>query len=58
MFGVPCRQSVTFLNYSATEQLVFDVTSEAKGYEKAYARGYSVLNSFSDYVPGRAAGPT
>ena len=58
LFGIPYRQSVTFFNYSATEQLVFDVTSEAKEYEKAYARGYSVLNSFSDYVPGRDAGPT
>lgn len=58
LFGVLYRQSVTFFNYSLTEQLVFDVVSEANDYEKAYARGYSVLNSFSDYVPARDAGPT
>jgi hypothetical protein len=58
LFGVAYRQSVTFFNYNATEQLVFDVMSEASDYEKAYARGYSVLNSFSDYVPGGADGPS
>jgi hypothetical protein len=53
MFGTGYRQSVTFVNYSATEQLVFDVMSEDKDYEKAYARSYSVLNSLCDYVAGR-----
>jgi hypothetical protein len=56
MFGNVYRQSVTFFNYSTTEQLVFDVMSEDKDYEKAYARSYSVLNSLSDYVPSREAG--
>lgn len=58
MFGVPFRQGITFFNYSETEQLVFDVMSEEKDYEKTYVRGYSVLNSLCDYVPNRDAGPS
>lgn len=56
--GVPYRQSVTFLNYSSTEQLVFDVMSSEAEYEKTYARSYRVLNSLSDYVPNAETGPT
>jgi hypothetical protein len=58
MFGTGYRQSITFFNYSATEQLVFDVMAEEKDYEKTYARSYSVLNSLSEYVPGSEAGPS
>ena len=58
ILGVPFRQSVTFLNYSSTEQLVFDVLSSEVDYEKTYARSYHVLNSFSDYVPNAETGPT
>jgi hypothetical protein len=58
VFGVSYHQSITFFNYNATEQLVFDVMSEEHDYEKTYARSYSVLNSLSDYVPARAAGPS
>jgi hypothetical protein len=58
VFGVAYRQSITFFNYSATEQLVFDVVSEEKDYEKTYARSYSVLNSLCDYVPGHESGPS
>jgi hypothetical protein len=58
IFGAAYRQSVTFFNYSATEQLVFDVMSEANDYEKTYVRSYSVLNSLCDYIPSREAGPS
>ena len=58
MFDFPYRQSVTFFNYSATEQIVFDVSAPEADYEKAYARSYRVLNSLSDYVPGAEVGPS
>lgn len=58
ILGAPFRQSVTFLNYSATQQLVFDVASPDVDYDKAYTRSYHVLNSFSDYVPNAETGPT
>ena len=58
IFNLPYRQSITFFNYSKTEQVVFDVMSEQKDYEKTFARGYSVLNSLCDYVPGQDSGPS
>jgi hypothetical protein len=56
--GVPCRQSITFFNYSSTDQLVFDVMSSEAEYEKTYERSYRVLNSLSEYVPKSETGPT
>ena len=50
----PYRAERTFFNYSPTEQLVFDVDRLNQDYAKAYSRSYSVLNSFSDFVPGHA----
>jgi hypothetical protein len=58
ILGVPFRQSVTFINYNSTEQLVFDVMSSEADYEKTYDRSYRVLNSLSDYVPNAETGPT
>ena len=40
LFGSPYRESVTFFNYSPTEQLVFDVRSPEADYEKTYSRSY------------------
>ena len=58
MFGAAYRQSITFINYSETEQLVLDVAALEADYEKAYARSYRVVNSLSDYVPNAETGPT
>ena len=56
LFGSAYRESVTFFNYSPTEQLVFDVRSPDADYEKTYSRSYRVLNSLSDFVG--ESGPT
>jgi hypothetical protein len=58
LFGFPFRQSITFFNYTSTEQLVFDVMAPEKEYEKTYNRSYRVLNSFGAYVPGQESGST
>jgi hypothetical protein len=58
LFGFPYRRSVTFLNYSEKEQIIFDVSAPAPDYEKSYARGYRVLNSLSDLPADRTSGPT
>ncbi len=49
LFGSPYRESITFFNYSPTEQLVFDVRSSDADYAKTYGRSYHVLNSMSDF---------
>lgn len=56
LFGSPYRESVTFINYSPTEQIVFDVRSPEVDYDKTYSRSYHVLNSLSDLVGEQ--GPT
>jgi hypothetical protein len=56
LFGALYRESVTYFNYSATEQLVFDVRSTEADYAKTYSRSYRVLNSLSDFT-GKT-GPT
>ena len=56
LFGAPYRESVTYFNYSPTEQLVFDVRSPEADYEKTYSRSYRVLNSLSDFAA--EPGPT
>jgi hypothetical protein len=58
LFGFPYRRSVTFINYSEREQLIFGISATAVDYERTYMRGYRVLNSLSDLVPGSAEGPT
>jgi hypothetical protein len=57
LFGASYRRSITFLNYSETEQFIVDVIAVADDYEKTYARGYRVLNSLTD-LPISTAGPT
>lgn len=57
LFGFHYQRSITFLNYSATEQFIVDVTATADDYAKSYARGYRVLNSLTDY-PVSNSGPT
>ncbi len=58
LFGFPYRRSVTFINYSEKEQLVLDISGAAADYDKAYMRGYRVLNSLSDLLPANTTGPT
>jgi hypothetical protein len=50
LFGFAYRESITFFNYSPTEQLVFDVRSPDADYAKTYSRSYRVLNSISDFT--------
>lgn len=57
LFGLRYRRSITFLNYSEKEQFIIDVQAGSAEYDKAYARGYRVLNSISD-TPIDPTGPT
>ncbi len=58
LFGFPYRRSVTFVNYSEKEQLMFDVCGAEADYAKAYMRSYRVLNSLSELLPTSTLGPT
>lgn len=58
MFGFPYQRSVTFINYSPTEQWTFDVLSPTGDYGKTYGRSYQVLNSLSDAPSAQGDGPT
>jgi hypothetical protein len=58
LFGVARRRSVTFVNLRPQEQVVFEISAAAADYEKAYARGYRVLNSISEMPSMSRPGPT
>jgi hypothetical protein len=58
LFSVPYRRSITFLNYSGKEQIIFDLGAAASEYQKTYFRGYRVLNSLSELTSDSASGPT
>ena len=58
LFSVPYRRSITFVNYSETEQITLDVGAATPDYGKAYIRGYRVLNSLSELRSASASGPT
>jgi hypothetical protein len=58
MFGVARRRAVTFVNLRAQEQVVFEISAATADYEKAYARGYRVLNSISEMPVMSPPGPT
>ena len=58
LFSIPCRRSITFLNYSGKEQIILDIGAAASDYEKTYLRGYRVLNSLSELTSDSASGPT
>jgi len=58
LFGFPYRRSITFLNYSKQEQLIFDISAPESDYQKVYARGYKILNSLSDLSASNSTGPT
>jgi hypothetical protein len=58
MFGVARRRSVTFVNLRAQEQVVLEIGAAAADYEKAYARGYRVLNSISELPVTNQPGPS
>ena len=48
LFGFAYRRSVTFVNYSKTEQLVIDVRAPAPEFDVVSIRGYQVINSLSE----------
>jgi hypothetical protein len=58
MFGVARRRAVTFVNLRGQEQVVVEISAPTAGYEKAYARGYRVLNSISELPVMSRPGPT
>jgi len=58
IFGVARRRAVTFVNLRAQEQVVFEISAATPDYEKAYARGYRVLNSISELPATGLPGPT
>jgi len=58
MFGVGRRRAVTFVNLHAHEQVVFEISAAPADYEKAYARGYRVVNSISELLVTSRQGPT
>jgi hypothetical protein len=58
LFSLPYRRSITFLNYSDSEQIIFDISAASSDYEKTYLRGYRVLNSLSDLSSNSPSGPT
>ena len=58
MFGVARRRAVTFVNLRAQEQVVFEISAATADYEKAYARGYRVVNSISEMPVMSPPGPT
>ncbi len=57
-FGLSYRRSITFVNFSESEQLVFDVSARESDYGRIYARSYRVLNSLYEVPSDRPAGPT
>jgi hypothetical protein len=56
--GVSYTRAITFMNFSATEQFVCDISSRNGAYEKVYARSYRVLNSLFELPRIHQAGPT
>lgn len=58
LFGVPYRSTITFVNFNAQEQFVFDVSGAVTDHTKAYARSYRVLNSLGELKKTSTTGPT
>ncbi len=56
--GSSYERTITFLNFSATEQFVCDISSPMDTYEGVYARGYRILNSIFELPLARETGPT
>ena len=56
--GHPYTRTITFLDFSATDQLVWDVTSPSETNDKIYARSYRILNSIFELPLTQEAGPT
>ena len=57
-YGLSYRRSITFLNFSETEQFVFDVSSRAVDYPAVYARSYRFLNSLYEMPNDQPVGPS
>ena len=47
---VSYSRSITFINFSPQEQIVFDVAAPPADFAKIYARSYRVLNSITEMV--------
>jgi hypothetical protein len=56
--GKNYKRSITFLNFTDTQQYIFDVSAALPDYGKAYARGYNVLNSLYELPLKASSGPT
>lgn len=52
VYGSVYRRTITFLNYSEREQFIVDVAAPAQEFDRIYARGYSVINSLTEYKVG------
>ncbi len=57
-FGLSYRRAITFLNFDANEQFIFDVSARENNFGNAYGRGYRVLNSLFELPLDGAAGPS
>ncbi|MBA3961711.1 MAG: hypothetical protein H0X40_07410 [Chthoniobacterales bacterium] len=56
--GYSYTRTVTFLNFNATEQFVWDVNSRTENYERVYARSYRILNSIFELPLTHETGPS
>ncbi len=54
-FGLSYRRAITFLNFSPTEQYVFDVSSRQADYAHVDARSYRILNSLFEMPASKPA---
>lgn len=57
-YGLSFRRSITFLNFSPTEQVVVQVSAQEENYQNIYSRSYRVLNSLFDLPLDSKPGPS
>jgi hypothetical protein len=57
-YGLTFRCAITFLNFSPTEQFVFQVSAPEESYTNIYSRSYRVLNSLFDLPLNGKSGPS
>ncbi len=51
-YGASLKRSVTILNFNKKDQLIISISATPSNYDKAYARGYAILNSIYEMKPG------
>jgi hypothetical protein len=56
MAGVPCRESVTFLNLDDRQQIIMRVAAEEKDFEAAADRADDIIRRWHEVLPGDEAG--